>query len=73
MNRILVKIILILVMLSYIIFLILNAAPLSCDKCTVTFNTFTFNETYNMTELFNLTKEKRCPIVWDRVQGYVKT
>ena len=68
MKKTIIKIILIIIMLAYIIFLIFNTKPLSCDKCTVT-----FNETYNMTELFNLTKEKRCPIVWDRVQGYVKT
>ena len=73
MNKVIIKLILVIIMLSYIIFLIWNASQLSCTECTITFNEMGFKETYNMSDLFNLTKDTTCPIYWDRVQGYVKS
>lgn len=72
MNKSTIKVILILIMISYIFYLVWNANSLSCNQCTVTLNNKGFKTTYNMSDLFNQTKLNECPIYWDRVQGYVK-
>ena len=68
-----IKIIIIVLMLGLNGYLLYNANQLSCEQCTVTFNEQGFQETFKMSELFNQTKLDRCPIYWDRVQGYVKS
>ena len=75
----LIKIIIILLMIGLISYIWIGSIGLSCDKCQITFsnkqagvyNSFDIN--YSMKELYNETKNKECPIIWNRVQGYVKS
>jgi hypothetical protein len=70
----LIKLILIIVLIGLISYLWIDSNSLSCNKCVVTFKE-KYNPagtTYNMSDLFNQTQTKDCPIYWDRVQGYVK-
>ena len=72
-NKILVKILIILMLISLILYLYNDSLNLSCNQCTITFKEkYSPGTTYNMTDLFNQTQTKDCPIYWDRVQGYVK-
>ena len=77
-NKITIKIIIILIMLCFIFYLLLSSHNLSCTNCTVSFSTKKVFQTnsqrldFNMSDLFELTKTKKCPVSWDRVMGYVK-
>jgi len=77
-NRILIKIILILLMIGFIVYLLMSASNLHCANCTVTLLNKRVGELeseridYNMTDLYELTKTNRCPVYWDRVSGYVR-
>jgi hypothetical protein len=72
-NRILIKIILIIILIAAILGIIISSKDLSCDKCSVTFrNPMAAELRYFMEDLFNQSQLNRCPIYWDRVIGYVK-
>lgn len=68
-----IKIILILVILSFCFWLYYNSTTLDTNNCTITLKTKTQAPiTYTAEELYNQSKGGNCPIVWDRVQGYVQ-
>ena len=71
-NRNFIKCVIILLLIGLIGYVYTTSRNLSCDQCTVTFNEEGYKQTYNMSDLFNQTKLTRCPIYWDRVQGYVQ-
>ena len=72
-NRNFIKCIIILLLIGLIGYVYTTSRNLSCEQCTVTFgNSKALAITYNMSDLFNQTKQERCPIYWDRVQGYVQ-
>ena len=72
-NSRIIKIILIFLLIGLISYLVADSTNLSCNQCSVTFKEKNSpGTTYNMTDLFNQTQTKDCPIYWDRVQGYVK-
>jgi len=79
-NRIYIKIILLLVILISYFWLIYTAFSLDCNKCIMTLKTTEKAATignfsdivYTAEELFNESQGgKICPVIWDRVQGYV--
>ena len=78
--RILAKIILLSVILGCIGYLSITAENYKCNQCSVTFSNYKIagsignfsSVKYFMTELFEESKLKECPIYWDRVQGYVR-
>jgi len=72
--KILSKVAIILLMIGLIVYLVLGANSLSCNECSVTLKKFNgLPMKYNMSDLFNQTKLIKCPIYWDRVNGYVKS
>lgn len=72
-NKIIFKIIIIALMVGLAIYIVADSKSLTCDQCTVSLDTInSMPITYNMSDLFNQTKIARCPIYWDRIQGYVK-
>ena len=72
-NPKLIKIILIILLIGLISYIWIDSNNLSCNQCTVTFNDKGYKQSFNMSDLFNQTKTKDCPIYWDRVQGYVQS
>jgi hypothetical protein len=73
MDRIIFKVILLVVILGAIGYLAIPAETYSCDQCSVSFsNSKALAIKYYMTELFEESKLKDCPIYWDRVIGYVR-
>lgn len=73
MDRVILKVALLVVILGAIGYLTMSAETYSCDQCSVSFsNSKALPIKYNMSELFEESKLKECPIYWDRVRGYVR-
>lgn len=71
--HILAKVILLSIILACIGYLSMSAETYSCDQCSVSFtNTKAAPIKYYMSELFEESKLKECPVYWDRVRGYVR-
>lgn len=72
-TRIFIKVILLTIILGAIGYLSISAETYSCDQCSVTLgNSKALPIKYYMSELFQESKLKECPVYWDRVQGYVR-
>jgi hypothetical protein len=77
-NRIFIKVILVVLLLGLQIYLVDNVRNLDCNDCTISFiqtkqagNPVDFKETYTAAELFNKSEGgSSCPIIWDRTWGY---
>lgn len=73
MDRVILKVALLVIILGAIGYLWISAETYSCDQCSVSFsNSKAVAIKYYMSELFEESKLKECPIYWDRVSGYVK-
>jgi hypothetical protein len=72
-SRPIIKVVLIVALIGSIWYLMGSSQDYSCDKCSVTLKTSkSMPITYNMSDLFEQSKFKHCPVYWDRVMGYVK-
>ena len=72
-NRNLIKLCIIVLLIGLVGYIFITSRSLSCEQCTITFTSSkSVPLTYNMSDLFNQTKIKQCPIIWERTTGYVK-
>ena len=70
-NNTFIKSLIVVLMLGFNVFLILNAKSLNCEDCSVTFSSSKGGDcVYTMEELFGLSANNSCPVLWDRVGGY---
>lgn len=73
LKRRIIKIILILLMIGFIGYMLWNSSKLDCNKCTIVLKSSkNMPLNYTMNEFYEITNKEGCPIIWDRVWGYVK-
>lgn len=72
-NRLFIKVVLILALIASIWYLNWSSQDYSCEKCTITLKSSkSLPIAYNMSDLYEESKGGACPVYWDRVWGYRK-